>query len=250
MINIKVDIDTRGLEQFKQFSERRLRAAIATSLTRTANEAKKGWQNELRTKLDRPTPYTVNSVRTEMARADKLEAVVAVKDQGDAGATLPAEYLKTQQGAADRNLRRFERALVKARAMPAGYKVVPARFALLDGYGNITKGQIVSVLRQLAGEEVTKGYRQVISANAKKRAKAIAKAGRDYVAVVQEAGELFPGVWQRKGKSLVPVFRYVRRTVYPQKIDLYRQARDIVNQQLQAQFDRAMRESAERLASK
>jgi len=245
MIGIKVEIDTRGLEQFKQFSERRLRAAVATALTRTAGEAKKGWQGELRTKLDRPTPYTTNSVRTEMAKAENLVAVVAVKDQGEG--VLPAEYLGTQQRGGDRNLRKFERALVSVGAMPATHKVVPARYALLDGYGNITRGQIVSVLRSIGGNILSPGYQQVISKNAAKRA----RGAKPYLAVLPGARSgLAPGVYQSKGRDLQQVFAYVRTVRYRQRIDLYQQARDIVGQQLQAQFDRAMRDSATRLAAK
>lgn len=247
MINIKVEIDTRGLEQFRQFSERRIRAAVATALTRTAVEARKAWQQELRSKLDRPTPYTTNSVRTEMARADKLESVVAVKDQGEG--VLPAEYLGTQQRGGDRNLRKFERALVSKGAMPRGYKVVPARFATMDAYGNISRGQIVQVLNQL-GAGLSVGYRRVISKSAAKRAAAARRSGREYVPILDDKNGLFPGIWQRKGKSLVPVFQFVRQATYRKRIDLYQRARDIVGQQLQAQFDRAMRESAARLAAK
>lgn len=248
MIDIKVEIDTKGLEQFRQFSERRVRAAVATALTRTAVEARKAWRTELTTKLDRPTPYTTNSIRTEMARADKLESVVAVKDQGG-GAPPPAEYLGTQQRGGDRNLRKFERALVAKGAMPQGYKVVPARYARVDGFGNIQRGQIIDVIRQLGGN-FSEGYARVISANAAKRARASARSGRKYVAILKDEGKLYPGIWERKGKSIVPVFQFVRQVRYRSRIDLYQRARDVVGQQLQAQFDRAMSESAARLAAR
>lgn len=244
MIDIKVEVDTSGLDQFLQFSERRIRAAVATALTRTAVEARKAWQGELRAKLDRPTPYTTNSVRTEMARADKLEAVVAIKDQGEG--IVPSEYLGTQQRGGDRNLRKFEKALVAKGAMPSGYKVVPGRYALVDGFGNIRRSQIVDVIRQL-GAGYSVGYQRVISRDAGRRAKAIKRSGRRYVAITDDKGKLFPGIWQEKGKGLVPVFQFVRSVRYRQRIDLYQKARDIVGQQLQAQFDRAMRESAARI---
>ena len=249
MINIKVDIDTRGLAQFMQFSERRLNAAVATALTRTAVEARKSWQQELRTKLDRPTPYTTNSVRVESANANKLEAVVAIKDQGADGTVLPAEYLGTQQRGGTRNLRKFERALVNKGAMLPGYRVVLARYALVDGYGNVTRGQIVQVLNQL-GAGLSEGYRQVISRSATKRAASARRSGRQYVAFPRDDGNIFAGIWQRKGRALLPVFQFVRTTMYRSRIDLYQRARDVVGQQLQAQFDRAMRESAARLAAK
>ena len=245
MIDIKVEIDTKGLDQFRQFSERRVRAAVATALTRTASEARKAWRQELTAKLDRPTPYTTNSVRTEMAKADKLEAVVAIKDQGDG--VVPAEYLGTQQRGGDRNLRKFERALVASKAMPPGYKVVPSRYALLDAYGNISRAQIVSVLRSIGGNVLSPGYQRVISKSASKRA----SKAKPYLAVWPDAKSgLAPGVYQSKGRDLQQVFAYVRNVVYRQRIDLYQRTRDIVGQQLQAQFDRAMRESAARLAAK
>ena len=245
MISIKVDIDTRGMQQFMEFSERRLRASVATALTRTAADARKAWQAEMRTKLDRPTPYTINSVRTEKATAESLVAVVAIKDQGEG--VLPAEYLRTQQVGGDRNLRKFERALVSAKAMPPGYKVVPSRYALLDAYGNISRAQIVSVLRSIGGNVLSPGYQRVISKSASKRA----GKSKPYLAVWPEAKSgLAPGVYQSKGRELQQVFAYVRSVTYRQRIDLYQTARDIVGQQLQAQFDRAMRESAARLAAK
>lgn len=243
-IRITADIDTSKVSPLLRRYEQRIKSATATALTRTAADVRKGWQGQLRTRLDRPTPYTVNAVRYESASKDSLTSAVIVREDGNSVA--PAEYLGTQQRGGQRNLRKFERALVAGGAMPEGSKVVPARFALVDGYGNISKAQIVSVLRQF-GSELSRGYQRVISRNATRRAGAIARGGRKYVAIRDERTaaalnrpDLFPGVWERRGDSLVPVFRYINVANYTQKIDLYGGARDIVSREIQKHFEREL----------
>lgn len=249
-MDFKVDVDVSAMGRFVEFSERRVRAAVATALTRTSVTGRRAWQGELRDKLDRPTPYTINAVRSTGAQADALEATISLRAAGDTavGAISPSEYLGTQQRGGDRNLRKFERALIAKGAMPPGHKVVPARFALVDAYGNITRGQIVQVLNQLAGS-LSGGYGQVVSRSAAGRARATRRAGRNYVALPRPLPGLFSGIWERRGDALVPVFRFVRQTTYRQRIDLYRVAEETVRQELPREFSRALRESAARMVA-
>jgi hypothetical protein len=77
---VKVDITFKGLQElqadFKDFSERRLRAAVATAMTRTAVAVRSEMQREMAADLDRPNPYTTRNLRYTAATAKSLTAMV------------------------------------------------------------------------------------------------------------------------------------------------------------------------------
>ena len=251
MITIKVDLDTKGLEQFRQFSDRRVKAAIATTLTRTAREVQKDWGKQLSGKLEKPTALTMRSVNMEQATAQSLVATVAVVDRIANDGIPPAEYLGTQERGGTRDLKKFERAMVSKGAMLADQRAVPARGARLDGFGNVSRGQIVEVLNQIVGAaQLSPGYRKVISRKAEKRAASAKRAGKTYVAFPKQVGAVPPGVYWQQKRALEPIFYFVNRAMYGRKLDLIKGSRDTVAKVLQAQWDRALRESAARLMAK
>ena len=251
---MKLAVDVSGMEELqaalRDFSDRRLRAGLATALTRTARALGQEWRSELVAKLDRPTSYTLRSVRTEGAKADKLEALVFIQsDGGKPGATVPAEYLGTQEAGGGRLQRKFERALQSQGSMPAGMFVVPGKHAQLDSFGNISRGQIVQVLAQL-GAAYSPGYQRVLSKSAAKRAATAIKRGRSFVAVLEQSGRLGPGVYQVQGDALLPVFFYQRRASYRKRLDLMGKAKQMGPQVLTQELRRALSEQMQRLASK
>ena len=134
--------------------------------------------------------------------------------------------------------------------MPAGSYAVPTDYAKRDAFGNVTRGQVVQILVQLAGGSVRDGYRRVISASATKRAQAAIRAGREYVAVLAQQGKLGPGIYARVGNDLRMVFSYESRVYYKRQVSLLDRAKRTAPRVFAAEFDRALSESAARLRAR
>lgn len=250
-MNVTLEVDVASFRRnLAGFSDRRIAAAISTALTRTAWELREDWNKQLRSNLQQPTPYTMRSVKVQTATAQKLEAATFVSQQGRPGEVVPAEYLGTQERGGDRNLRKFERALVAKGAMPSGHRALPGQYAKIDGFGNVTRSQIVQVLNQIAGADVSVGYRRVIGKTEAKRAQAARRSGRLYVAIPKKIGQLEAGIYERKQRQLLPVFFFVDRTTYRKKLNLVERGKSMVVDKVTAQIERAIREHAARLGLK
>ena len=76
-MSISMNVKISGLKELQAelagFSERRLRAAAATGLTRTANRMAVEWQKEIDTKIDQPTAFTMKAVRVVNGSSWSLE---------------------------------------------------------------------------------------------------------------------------------------------------------------------------------
>ena len=224
--------------RLEQFSDRRWQSGLAAALTGAAFAIRGEWGGQIVTRLDRPTQLSRGAVRVDRADVGRLQAVVRLNGQAQAD-VQPAEYLATQEAGGDRRQKKFERALQASGAMPAGHKVVPGKGARLDQFGNIARGQIVQVLNQL-GANLSVGYRQVIGRTAAKRAASADRAGRKYVAVPVARGGLKPGIYERTGRGMVPVFWFVRGTRYGKRLRLLEHARVVATRELPARIDAEM----------
>ena len=249
MLTIQIDGLDRLRQQLEAFSDRRFAASIATALTRTARSLQAEWKDELRSRVDRPTSLTTNAPIVRQATAQNLVAELAMRDQL-ANGTPPAQYLHPLEYGGGREHKKFERALIAQGSMPPGTYALPTDYAKRDAYGNVTRGQLVQILGQLAGGSVRAGYRRVISASATRRAQAAIRAGREYVAVLQREGKLYPGIYARVGNELRMVFSYERVTHYRRQLSLADRARGKAQQVFNREMTRAIEESAKRLAAK
>lgn len=253
MLNLKIDGLKETREALRAFSDRRFTSAVATALTRTANVIGKEWTGQLGSRFDRPTPATQRAVVVKRAEntAAVLVAEVKLRDELRGGkGTPPVEWLATQELGGQRRIKKFEQALQAQGSMPAGWKAVPGPAAKLDGFGNVSRGQIVQVIAQL-GAQFSPGYARVISASAAKRAARAVQTGRAYVAILPgNKAKLTPGVYKRAGKALRPVFFFVKSASYSRRLNLMgagmREAQTVLNRE----FARAVSESAARLAQR
>lgn len=249
MLTLKI----KGLDdlqrQIDDFSQRRMAAATATALTRTAHALRAEWKDELSRHINQPTTLTQNAPVVRMATAQNLMASVRMRDQVTNG-TAPAEYLKPLEYGGGREHKKFERALIEQGSMPSGTYAVPTDFAKRDAYGNVARGQLVQILVQLAGGTVREGYRRVISASATRRAQAAIRAGREYVAVLQQQGKLYPGIYARVGAGLRMVFSFERRVFYRRQLSLADRAQRKAQEVFDKEMRRAVEESAARLKAR
>jgi hypothetical protein len=253
---MKLTIDIKGLaqvqDQIKEFSQRRLNAAIATGLTRTAIDVRDAVQVDMRQSLDRPTPYTLRSLFVLPAKADRLSAETYFKSNTGGSDTPATKYLLPQvDGGSSRTVKRFERALQAKGAMPAGWHAVPGVGARMDAFGNISRGQLVQILSQL-GTELTAGFSRTISRDPRKRIAAQRRAGGQFISVMpgQRKG-LQPGIYQRElsGRNLTPVLVFVRTVSFKRRFDFYGVSERVARERLGPNVERAVGDQLARLTA-
>lgn len=235
----------------KDFSQRRMNAAVATALTRTARKVEDDWKKQINANIDRPTPLTQRATLVKQATAQTLVATVMLKDR--AKGLSPEQYLSPHEVSGQRFLKKFEQALAKAGAMPAGYFVVPGKAAVLDGYGNVSRSQITHVITQL-GMDYSPGYQRTISKSAAKRIATAQKHGRKYASVLPAQAKQFkvsPGIYEMQPDgSRKAVFVFKRSTTYRKRLSLMERGAEVATKVVQQEFDKAISQSLARLAAK
>lgn len=250
-ISFTIDGQAELRKTVERFSERRIAAAVATGLTRTAVEMKQAVQDELPRVFDRPTPYTLNSIFVRPARADRLQAETFFKDDRAGSGTPATKYLLPQVTGGQRSVKRFEKALQLAGAMPAGWYVVPGQGARLDAFGNISKGQIIQVLSQLR-ITLTAGFTRnlpQVRGNERKVIGALRRAGGRFFVIKPGEKRGTPGVYQREfaGRTVTPVFIFVRSVGYRPRFDFDGIAGRVAAERLHPNIARAIGEQLGRL---
>lgn len=200
------------------------RAAI-WAINDTADVVRKDLKSEMARVFDRPTPFTMNSIRVKYANSSRQAAFVWLKDE--AGKGTPADvYLGPQIFGGDRQLKRMEKALLSRGLMPAGSYCVPAGGAKLDQYGNVSRGQVVQILSQLQVQRAG-GYESRASKSAASQ-RSRRRQGVEYFTLVKAWGKLKPGIYLRKkfamGSAVKPVFLYVKSVRYRVKFDFFKVA--------------------------
>lgn len=169
---MKVGLSVAGVDlvqaELQGFSDRRIRAAMATALTRTAVAIKAAEQREMRDVFDRPTPYTLGALYAEPATAARLHAEVGIKGDQQ-GRRSAAKWLRWQVYGGQRDLKAFEVLLRRYGLMPGDMRAVPGRAARLDAFGNMSKGQIVQILSQLRADSYAGSTRALPKVSAVER---------------------------------------------------------------------------------
>lgn len=215
--------------------------ATALALNAVANIAKDKLREAMAHVFDRPTPYTLNSLRVERASKTKLTAAVKFKD--DAGKGIPAtKYLLPQVEGGRRSAKRLERALTYRGLLPTGWVTVPGQGAKLDAYGNMARGQIVQILSALGAAEMTSGYAMNRTQASMKRKR---NAPKFFVVAPGTHPRLLPGVYQRfgfaMGSAVKPMLIFVSGAKYAKRLPYLQTVQRAVDQNFEREFDIAMR---------
>lgn len=284
---MQVNIQVTGINELKRefadFSERRLKAALATALTRTAVQVRARSVVALQSSIDAPTPYTIRQLRYVAASADRLVSavgfniapiqdifgnVVRYQDLG-AGATPAGKYLDAQISGGPRRNKRFEVALRARGILPTGWFAVPGERAKIDNYGNQSVGELRQILSWFNAAEMTAGSTQnMTEATRAKRRKGTKKtAGFEYFfapvggtrTFARSNGKvgthkLTPGIYKRTslglGSRIEPILIFVSGTNYRAKFDFIGQAQQEADKLLPTEIRRALNESLARLKAK
>lgn len=214
--------------------------ATAVALTRTAQTVKKEIEGEMKSVFDRPTRWTLNSLRLVPAKKDKLEARVVMKDAADK--SVPAtRWLNPEIEGGPRRDKASERQMRMQGVLPSGKYIAPGKGAKLDRFGNMTKGQITKIMSGVGGFNEA-GF----DANAtdSKRSRRKGNAKRYFVL---RRGSMPLGIAERFGRgkdSIRMVLAFVRKPNYKRRLDFYGLGQRVIDRELpkelKASFARAL----------
>lgn len=253
---MKLTIDTRDLQakliQPLQGAPARLRLAAAIALTKTGVLVKEAERREMLDVFDRPTPFTLGSLYLKPATAANPEARVGIRDDFGGGRS-PLAWLRWQINGGLRTQTAFEKALVRGGAMRSDQRAVPGRYARLDGFGNMSRGQRIQILSQLRiGTGLLGSERRLpqrvgrdnpaFKATESKIKRAYTRAGGQYIALPNGRGKLRPGIYQTRqfasGRSdPKPVMIFVAKASYEaQRFDFAYVAQITIKRELPAQL--------------
>jgi hypothetical protein len=195
--------------------------AMVLALTNTAKGLKDHHEELLPIIFDRPTRFTMNSLRSTPATKASPVASVWFKDS----TRSHSHYLLPQVEGGGRPQKRFEKWLINRGMMNSTERAVPAKGLRLDAYGNISAGTITQILSQLAASPDAHQWE-----TARSRKRAGAQRARYFV----PKNGLPRGVWRRRGKKLEPVLIFVSTVSYQARYRFF----DLSNEYVNAHFPR------------
>jgi len=179
---IKVSINSREVRKMLATYPKQAKRALEISLDKTAYEIRDAVKSEMKRVFDRPTPYTLNSLKVTRTKNHNMKAYVWFKDPE----RMSQHYLVPQVEGGTRKYKGFERAL-------GDQMFVPGKGAKMTPFGNIQPGQIRQILSVLKLAERAGGYQANITAKSAKRN----SKQRDFVYLMNGSGKLPPGIYER-----------------------------------------------------
>lgn len=237
-----------------------VREGVRQGLNATAQAGRRAIYDAMRRAFKNPTPYTLNAVRVEEAKeGGPLAAGVMVKGRPDAdsGAIPQQSYLRAQINGGGRRFKRFEILLWRRGYLPRGRYAVPGKGARLDGYGNMSRGQIVELIAYFSAFPVAKGERaggyrsnSTVKTRAKRAAGNRNRAGFVYFVQPVGAAGLPPGIYRRQSVAArfvgapdrrpLMVVAFVTEPRYSRRLMFWGELQRVSNERLAANVDAGM----------
>jgi hypothetical protein len=240
---IKVDVKVTNSDAVRAMlagQQRQIPFAAAVALTRTAKTIMDEQQGLLPAELDRPKPATVRALRMERATKANLTATVRFKERGEG--VPAADFLGHNIAGGRRGMKRSELMLQAAGILPGGMLTIPGTAARLDAYGNMSRGQIVSILSYFRTfGTVTSGGKKINSGRMNRATKSRAKPVEYFV--VPPGGRMPAGIWQRTATQAKPVLMFVKPGSHRKLVKFHETAQRVVARDWTANFNRALDEA-------
>ncbi|QKJ67471.1 hypothetical protein HQN60_12570 [Deefgea piscis] len=239
-MKVTITVDQGAIKALGANLGRKVQRSTAIALTKTAWQTKADVVEQMKSKIDRPTTFTLNSLVVRPAKYDRgsMTAKVEAKDWQE-------KYLRnivSGVGESKRHLKRFELALQAVNQMPRGWVAVPAKEFALDAYGGMGRGILMKIISQI-GTELLSGY-QNKSTDAKVKARNQKRNGTFFAMQPGNREGLPPGVYQRRrfgsGWGSRMVLAYVKQARYKPQIDLEKIAEKAVSEHFQTEFIKAL----------
>ncbi len=228
MFTLDVRSNLKGVLRKLQGFEKEVATATAKALTFTAEAVQAAEVQKMKEVFDRPTPFTLNSLRKSSASPNNLEAAVWFKDN----LTSAQHYLQVQIDGGERPQRRSEKRLAP---WMNGYRyMMPGAGAPLDGYGNMRGSLYTQIFSQLGA--LNKGDNQTAHSKAKHGRKNTAQ-----YFVAPANGKLKAGIYQRVGaRGVKPIMIFTSKAQYRPRFPFYTLAQQVAEQVFPEKFDKAI----------
>ncbi|MFA6121904.1 MAG: hypothetical protein WCT35_04825 [Sideroxydans sp.] len=227
-------------------SPRKLEIATQRAMLKTAEIIRDRESKHIEKVFNKPTSWTRGAMRVKVT--GKLEVSVGIVGESPADKRKQS-YLSVQMEGGKRRMKGFERALLRAGILPMGWLAMPGEGAVIDGYGNMSVGQIKQIMSWFSAAEPYSGSTQnMTDATRDKRRKGTrSKVGFEYVYVRPGAQKNLkqPGIYQRfflgHGSALKPVLIFVRKGTSYKPIFRFKDVAQVAfEDNIQDQMDKAI----------
>lgn len=203
------------------------------AVNRTLKIIKEGTIQVMKQRFDRPTKYTLDSLRIIASSKKQVdpEGKVYFKDDESKG-TPAVNYLSPGFYGGPRRHKRFEKALIAKGLMTADMYAMPGAGARLDAHGNMRRSQIVQILSALRafGEQ---GYLANRSASKRSQKKV---ANSNYFVLAGDSA----GVYKREKQGPpTPIMSFGKAPRYRVTIPFEKIAENMAKKHLPEQFNKA-----------
>lgn len=248
---MKIEINTQEILAAMDRATGQMAYATMLGINKTAQQVRSDLQAEMQDVFDRPTPWVVNSLRIKFATKANLVANIAYKDKNSVESSR--SMLEPHVRGGNRQFKAMEVRLFQAGLLPAGWNAVPGGAANIDGYGNMSQGQITQLLNVM-GTYKEAGYNKANSKTIERLKKGNKKKnvyGFEYFynppGGTGPGSHLPPGIYQRVstgfGSSLKPVLVFVRRAAYKRRFMFDEIAGRTVKRDMQTNFTEAVQQA-------
>lgn len=207
---------------------------LADALNHTAYQARQALHAEMSSVFDKPTPWTLKSIKVFLAKPNSLEAALWIDDYRVSKDVAPDRWLKAEVFGGPREAKNFEKQLRRQKILPAGLFAVPAAGARIDQYGNMSRGQLTQILSGLAAWN---GYSSSANATDSKRS---LKKGNAKAFFVMRRGKTPIGIAERRDKDLVMVIAFVKQPHYRTRLDFHGIVGRVADENLATNVDLAV----------
>ena len=214
-MRIAVRADIVGANRYLQaLSANQVPVPMSYAIYQVAFHGMKALRDEMRQQLDRPTPFVVRQTYyTKSTKRDLRAELGAVREDPIGKSRIGmAELLQQQFAGGTRVQTGFERAMGRAGFITSNERLVAGNDFPRNAYGNISQGVYQKVLSQLQAQ-----FDPAQNATKSKRS----KAKRKVQGYFWSYGDYLPrGVYQRKARSILPVFIVVKTAHYKRVISI------------------------------
>lgn len=236
MFKVSADGLRGQLALLEDLEQKHIPVATVLALNQTAYDLRDRLRQEMEQVFDRPTRYTLNSLKVFPASRNKLEARVWMKDES-VKAEPATRWLSPEIFGGPRLNKRLERQLRERNILPESKYVVPGAGAKLDSHGNISRGQVTKAMSGIGGFTQV-GY----NANATDSARSAKKGYAQRYFVIQRNREPI-GIAERTGRGrdkMQIILAFVGKPEYRKALHFYEVADAYVAEQLPKRFAEAL----------
>jgi hypothetical protein len=173
MITIKVD-DSQVKSMLASFPKQASRA-LEMAIDKTAFKVKERVVGEMKKVFDKPTPWTLNSLKVTKTKGHNMTAIIGFKEPDRKGVPLTEHYLVSEVVGGARRKKGLEIALGAKFGGDVG-SLIPAPGSKRNAYGNVTGQSIQNIIASLKSE---------------------GGSNREFIYLPKGSGNRLPGIYQR-----------------------------------------------------